>query len=110
MDLSTIDLTVLHDTDGGKCFLTRFRCQLSRAAQDEVVRQRVILYPSRTLRVPVDMSRVEQPLSTYARENAGRADIVIRYRDKESNSLLSLCVIECKAPHRLLEEEAVDQL
>ncbi len=108
MDLSKARLPKVYQRNGRKCYLDPIRKKLIYITPEETVRQRVISYLLRTLKVPADMIYVEDPLSHYGLRTRDRADIVVCALAKDGMQH-PLAVIECKAENVYLDERTFDQ-
>ncbi len=75
---------------------------------EEIVRQHLISYLIENLQVPTNLICVEEHLSHYGIDSNERADIIINY--KEDNTEYPLVVIECKAPEIFLNDKAREQM
>ena len=95
---------------GKKCYLDPVRKKLIFITPEETVRQHLIAGLLYDLNVPIDMIRVEERLSHYNIKSKKRADIIIEMYDKKQDVIMPLAVIECKAPHVLLGEKAIEQV
>lgn len=99
IDFSKQKLPPIYKRDGRDCYLDPVRERLIFITPEETVRQQVISYLLYELDVPKRMIRVEDSLRHFGIDDNKRTDILITKYDKESNSIMPLCVIECKAPN-----------
>ncbi len=108
MDLSKATLPKIYQRNKLNCYLDPIRKKLIYITPEETVRQRVISYLLRELKVPENMIFVEEPLSHFGLRTRDRADIVICALTPDSMQA-PLAVIECKAESVYLDERAFDQ-
>ena len=87
---------------GKESYLDPVRQQLIYVTPEETVRQRTIHYLLQELNVPLNMLKVEEPLSHYGIKTRQRADIIITAFDEEKNIKFPLAIIECKAPNIMI--------
>ena len=97
-DENYVKLPKVYKRAGKDCYLDPIRNKLIHITPEETVRQRVIQYLIET-GVPSEMIDVEEHLSHYGINSNKRADIVVRAYENESNSLVPVMVVECKAPN-----------
>lgn len=103
VSISTQPLPPVFERQGRRCYLDPVRKKLIYITPEETVRQQVLSFLMKRLKVPVKMIREEEPLVHYGIESRGRADLLIDKYDPEKNELHPLCVIECKARHIMIE-------
>ena len=94
---------------GKECYLDPIRNKLIHIAPVETVRQRVIQFLIET-GFPSNMIDVEEHLSHYGIDSNKRADIVVKAYENESNSLVPILVVECKAPNVAIGYKACNQV
>lgn len=97
-DENYIKLPKVYKRAGKDCYLDPIRNKLIHIAPEETVRQRVIQFLIET-GFPINMIDVEEHLSHYGIDSNKRADIVVKACENESNSLVPILVVECKAPN-----------
>ena len=102
-------LPPIYIKNGRKCYLDPIRQKLIYITPEETARQRVLVYLTDTLHVPVQEIISEQHLSHYGIKTQKRADIVIHAMDAEGQSV-PIAIIECKAPDVYLDLKAKKQL
>lgn len=107
--ISKMDLPPIYKRNGKECYLDPIRKKLIYITPEETVRQRVVAYLLKELKVPADMLIVESHLSHYKLNSKRRADIVIHAFDEEG-LLYPIAIVECKAPGIGLSEIVGDQL
>lgn len=110
VSISTQPLPPVFERQGRRCYLDPVRKKLIYITPEETVRQQVLSFLMKRLKVPVKMIREEEPLVHYGIESRGRADLLIDKYDPEKNELHPLCVIECKARHIMLDENVHRQM
>lgn len=108
MNIKKSKLPPTYKRNGKKCYLDPIRKRLIYVTPEETVRQKVISYLLKELKVPEDMIRVEEPLLHYGLTSKDRADIVVLAVSND-NVQFPLAVIECKAPDVPLDEKAINQ-
>ena len=91
-------------------YLDPIREKLIYVTPEETVRQHVISYLLKNLKVPKNLICVEEPLKHYGIKTKDRADIIIDRYDEETENFYPLAVIECKAPEIFLDDKAREQL
>ena len=97
-------------TQGSKrCYLDPIRRRLVMITPEETVRQQMLSYLIDKLNVPKDVLLVEERLSHYGVDSPRRADIIIN-ENTEDNTLIPVCIVECKAPGTLLGEAVINQV
>lgn len=102
-------LPKIYKRAGKECYLDPIRNKLIYVMPEETVRQRAIQFLLET-GTPSNMIEVEEHLSHYGIDSKRRADIVIHAYKKDSNELVPVMVIECKAPHIQLDNRACNQV
>lgn len=103
-------LPEIYIRNGKECYLDSVRKKLVYITPEETVRQKVISFLVNELKVPKQMIAVEEHLSHYGLESKRRADIIIHKYVREENLKEPVAVIECKAPHIALDENANTQM
>lgn len=83
---------------GGLHYLDPVREKYVPATPEEEVRQKVLQYLIKVLKVPKQAIRVEYLLAKSGLKSKNRADILIGYYNPDDGHWHCLCVIECKAP------------
>ena len=83
---------------GSLHYLDPVREKYVPAMPEEEVRQKVLQYLIKVLKVPKQVIRVEYLLSKSGLDSKNRADILIGYYNPDDGQMHCLCVIECKAP------------
>ena len=83
---------------GSLHYLDPVREKYVPAMPEEEVRQKVLQYLIKVLKVPKQVIRVEYLLSKAGLDSKNRADILIGYYNPDDGHMHCLCVIECKAP------------
>ena len=83
---------------GSLHYLDPVREKYVPATPEEEVRQKVLQYLIKVLKVPKQAIRVEYLLSKSGLNSKNRADILICYYNPDDGHWHCLCVIECKAP------------
>ena len=83
---------------GSLHYLDPVREKYVPAMPEEEVRQKVLQYLIKVLKVPKQVIRVEYLLSKSGLDSKNRADILIGYYNPDDGHMHCLCVIECKAP------------
>ena len=91
-------------------YLDPIREKLIYVTPEETVRQHVISYLLKNLKVPKNLICVEEPLKHYGIKTKDRADIIIDSYDEEKEKYYPLAVIECKAPEIYLDDYAHKQM
>ena len=91
-------------------YLDPIREKLIYVTPEETVRQHVISYLLKNLKVPKNLICVEEPLKHYGIKTKDRADIIIDSYDEETEKYYPLAVIECKAPEIYLDDYAHKQM
>ena len=91
-------------------YLDPIREKLIYVTPEETVRQHVISYLLKNLKVPKNLICVEEPLKHYGIKTKDRADIIIDRYDEETENFYPLAVIECKAPEIFLDDNAFKQV
>lgn len=109
INLAKQPLPTIYCRNHKKCYLDPIRKKLVYLTPEETIRQLVISYLIRTLKVPKKMISVEEPLSHYGISSIRRTDIVIKGLTYD-NRLIPIAVIECKAPGIGLGEQTAKQL
>lgn len=104
------ELPPIYERNGKKCYLDPIRQKLIYITPEETVRQRVISWLLKELKVPKDMISVEEHLAHYGVKSKRRADIVIHEFDEEHEQRLPIAVIECKAEGIFLGENVANQV
>lgn len=95
--------------NGKECYLDPIRKKLIYITPEETVRQHIISYLQKELKVPAPAIDVEQHLSHYGISTKRRADIVI-HKTNEEGDLFPIAIIECKAPDVSLDEKSREQV
>lgn len=108
VDLSRARLPKVYKRNGQDCYLDPIRKKLIYITPEETVRQRVISYLLRALKVPENMIFVEDRLSHYGLQTRDRADIIVCALAQDGMQH-PLAVIECKAESVYLDERAFEQ-
>ena len=103
-------LPQVHKRNGRYAYLDPIRKKLIYITPEETVRQHVISYLLKNLKIPKNLICVEEPLKHYGIKTKDRADIIIDRYDEESESFYPLAVIECKAPDIYLDDCAHKQM
>ena len=83
---------------GSLHYLDPVREKYVPATPEEEVRQKVLQYLIKVLKVPKQAIRVEYLLAKSGLNSKNRADILIGYYNPDDSHWHCLCVIECKAP------------
>ena len=83
---------------GSLHYLDPVREKYVPATPEEEVRQKVLQYLIKVLKVPKQAIRVEYLLAKSGLNSKNRADILICYYNPDDGHWHCLCVIECKAP------------
>lgn len=109
-DFSKQKLPMIYKRQERDCYLDPIREKLIYITPEETVRQQVISYIIKTLKVPANMIRVEESLLHYGVKSRGRVDILLHKYNKEKDELNPLCVIECKAPQNMLDTNVLKQM
>lgn len=109
IDLSVQPLPPIYTRKGRECYLDPIRKKLVYITPEETVRQQVLSYLLNDLKVPVEMISVEDSLSHYQIKSKLRADIIIK-AFTESEELMPIAVIECKAPWVGLGDKTIEQM
>lgn len=94
---------------GKACYLDPIRKKLIYITPEETVRQQILQYLIKEIRVPKEMISVEQHLSHYGINTKRRADIVI-HAVTENGDISPLAIIECKAPDVYLDDAVYKQM
>lgn len=84
--------------DGKRCVLCTTRKKLIQITPEELVRQQFIQELILEFDVPIEMIKVEVPLSYFKKGAIGRADIIVFGLLKDEDINVPLMVIECKEP------------
>lgn len=108
LDLSRIPLPPKFKRENIECYFDPYRKRLIQITPEETVRQKISCFFEKELGVPADLILLEVPLSYYAENTPGRADIVVHKAIKDG-FLAPLAVIECKQPAVPLTDYVVDQ-
>lgn len=78
----------MFERQGRRCYLDPVRKKLIYITPEETVRQQVLSFLMKRLKVPVKMIREEEPLVHYGIESRGRADLLIDKYDPEKMSCI----------------------
>jgi len=108
IDLSKAELPQIYKRNGRECYLDPIRKKLVFITPEETVRQKVLSFLMKELKVPERMLTVEEPLSDYGIQTRDRADIII-CAESEDHMLLPIAVVECKAETVGLDERGFSQ-
>lgn len=108
MDISQFELPPIYKRQGKECYLDPIRNKLIYITPEETVRQRVIGYLLKELKVPKEMISVEEHLSHYHISSRRRADIIVHA--VKDDIRYPLMIVECKAPDVFLDEKAHNQV
>lgn len=107
--IAKIKLPEIHISDGKEYIFDPIRETLIYKTPEEVVRQQIITYMVKKMKVPKNMIEVEMPLLKYHIESRQRTDILIERYSEEEDVIYPLAVIECKAPDIMLLDSAIEQ-
>ena len=108
IELSKAELPPVYKRNGKKCYLDPIRKKLIYVTPEETIRQKVISFLIKDLKVPKRMLTVEEPLSDYGIKTRDRADIIIS-AESEEHQLIPIAVVECKAENVALDERGFSQ-
>jgi len=109
IDLSNTALPPIYKRNNRNCYLDPIRKKLTYITPEETVRQRVVSYLIKELKIPPEMLIVESHLKHYKVDSKRRADIVIHSIDDEG-MMYPIAIVECKAPGVGLDESVGEQL
>lgn len=106
--LERIPTPKLYLRKGKECYLDPYRDKLIPATPEETVRQKVLIWLEKELKVPHDVILVEMLLSKYGLSSKDRADIVISRFDEEG-LLCPVAIVECKANTVQISSNTIEQ-
>ena len=95
-------------SEGKNCYLDPIREKLICVTPEETVRQKVISYLLKEMKIPKELLDVEAALADYEVKSPRRADILILNEDDEAR--YPIAVIECKAPDVAIDDRGVEQV
>lgn len=95
-------------SEGKDCYLDPIREKLICVTPEETVRQKVISYLLKEMKIPKELLDVEAALADYEVKSPRRADILILNEDEEAR--YPIAVIECKAPDVAIDDRGVEQV
>ncbi len=90
------------------CYIDPIRDKLICVTPEETVRQKVISYLLKMMKIPKQMLDVEAALVDYKVRSPRRADILILTEDEETR--FPIAVIECKAPEVAIDDRGIAQV
>lgn len=105
-----VKLPTTYNRQGRECYLDPIRKKLIYITPEEEVRQRMISYLIKILKVPMNVIACEAHLSHYGCETKKRADILIHTYNKEDKLLYPKAVIECKSPDVSITSKEINQV
>ena len=106
--LERIPAPKLYLRKGKECYLDPYRDKLIPATPEETVRQKVLIWLEKELKVPHDVILVEMLLSKCGLNSKDRADIVIS-RFGEEGLLYPVAIVECKANTVQISSNTIEQ-
>lgn len=109
IDLSKSELPPIYKRNGKECYLDPIRKKLIYVTPEETVRQKVIFFLVKELKIPERMLTVEEPLSDYGIQTRDRADVIILGESKDKKYIMPIAVVECKAESVDLDERGFSQ-
>lgn len=107
-DINSQKLPHVYRSEGKDCYLDPIREKLICVTPEETVRQKVISYLLKVMKIPKQMLDVEAALVDYEVKSPRRADILILNEDEEAR--YPIAVIECKAPEVAIDDRGVEQV
>lgn len=107
-DINSQKLSSVYRSEGKDCYLDPIREKLICVTPEEAVRQKVISYLLKVMKIPKQMLDVEAALVDYEVKSPRRADILILNEDEEAR--YPIAVIECKAPEVAIDDRGVEQV
>ena len=106
--LERIPAPKLYLRKGKECYLDPYRDKLIPATPEETVRQKILIWLEKELKVPHDVILVEMLLSKCGLNSKDRADIVIS-RFGEEGLLYPVAIVECKANTVQISSNTIEQ-
>ena len=107
--MQTFKLPHIYKNNNRDCYLDPIRKKLVYVTPEETVRQNVIAYLIKKLKVPKEFISVEEPISHYGVKSRDRADIIVDEYNVDADIRYPILVIECKAPDVYLGEYEENQ-
>ena len=107
--LDNTPMPSMYKREGKNCYYDIFRKKLIEVTPEETVRQKTALMYHQLLGVPIEMIKLEVPISHYIKGSKGRADIVIHAIDKVSKCVYPIAIIECKNESVFLTDKVFEQ-
>lgn len=104
-DIISQKLPRVYRSEGRDCYLDPIREKLICVTPEEAVRQKVISYLLKVMKIPKELLDVEAALVDYEVKSPRRADILILNEDE-----YPIAVIECKAPEVSIDDRGVEQV
>lgn len=107
-DIISQKLPHVYPRGDNNCYIDPIRDKLICVTPEETVRQKVISYLLKVMKIPKQMLDVEAALVDYEVKSPRRADILILNENEEPK--YPVAVIECKAPDVAIDDKGVNQV
>jgi len=105
--LDVVDEPRIFMRNGKQCYFDNATKKLRIITPEETVRQKLIAYMNKVMKVPIEAIDVEVPISRFVHGVKGRMDLIVFGLSNEHRTLL--LVVECKAPNVLLTDDVFQQ-